>query len=89
MMTNPAMDIPTDAQAASIDAAMKALETAETKANDIRKAIGSLRRQLNDARSVLSAVKEVIGPQAYLYNSRDTWRERIARLIADIDAALK
>lgn len=88
-MTNPTMEFPTAAQDASIADAMAALETAERKANNIRAAIGSLRRQLNDARLLLSFLKEVIGPQAYGYHSNETWHARISKAVANIDAALK
>lgn len=88
-MANEEMAKPTAEQAAALSDTLDALVAASSKASDIARSIGRLREKLNDARFMLSAVKKAIGPDAYRYNSRETWHSSIDAALAEIDKALK
>ena len=88
-MANEEMAKPTAEQSATLNDTLQALIEASSKASDIARSIGRLRDKLNDARFMLCAVKKAIGPDAYRYNSRETWHSSIDAAIAEIEKALK
>ena len=88
-VSNEHMEAPTPEQSESINTLMKQLDDTGSKTAAMSRAFGAIRSQLNEARRTLAALKEVIDPQAYAYDSRDRWQTLIDKRIEAIDALLK